>query len=102
MWLLLHFDDVFDRVVKKSMADTSLDDRRNKCFSTRGTTIFKFVSSHLYLILSIVVVCICNVKISFFVINSKDPSPHDNDRYSDRMLLEVEVKDFRKVSLGMF
>ncbi|RZB75244.1 Protein phosphatase 1 regulatory subunit pprA isoform F, partial [Glycine soja] len=27
---------------------------------------------------------------------SKDPSPHDNDRYSDRMLLEVEVKDFRK------
>ncbi|KAL2322491.1 hypothetical protein Fmac_026870 [Flemingia macrophylla] len=26
----------------------------------------------------------------------KDPGPHDNGRYSDRMLPEVEVKDFRK------
>ncbi|KAL2337284.1 hypothetical protein Fmac_011730 [Flemingia macrophylla] len=28
--------------------------------------------------------------------NFKDPGPHDNGRYSDHMLPEVEVKDFRK------
>ncbi|KAL2340152.1 hypothetical protein Fmac_008092 [Flemingia macrophylla] len=26
----------------------------------------------------------------------KDPGPHDNGRYSNHMLPEVELKDFRK------
>ncbi|KAL2317887.1 hypothetical protein Fmac_031763 [Flemingia macrophylla] len=35
-----------------------------------------------------------------FVDCFKDPGLHDNGRYSDHMLPEVEVKDFRKVCKG--
>lgn len=35
--------------------------------------------------------------VSFLILISfKDPGPHGNGRYSEHMLPEVEVKDFRK------
>lgn len=49
------------------------------------------LSTFLFLIL-----CPLLIQTSLFLISFKDPGPVGNGRYSDHMLPEIEVKDFRK------